>query len=158
MLMSGLGSDKLHVKYIGEATEKGPAFPRYYTLTHSDVTGELFLSIGTDYDKTSISGWYTRLMRDEVLAKYQEGEGGVELHVFCHVSGGLVVGTAGWRYRIFKYHLPDVLQAFRYGDDVFIRANPSFAKAPIRVHFKSKRRRYHKVEDLGILDDYLIKT
>ena len=156
--MASLDPGKLHVKIIGEATENGPTLPRCYTLTHSDATGELFLSIGTDYDKASISGWYTRLMRDEVLAKYKEGEGGVELHVFCHVSGGLVVGTAGWRYRIFKYHLPDVLQAFRYGDDPFIRANPGFAKAPIRVYFKSKSRRYHKVEDWGILDDYLIKT
>ena len=156
--MSGLNPEKLHVRYLGDATEEGPTLPRCYTLTHSDTTGELFLSIGTDYDRGAISGFYTRLMRDEVMAEYQKSDDGVELHVFCHVSGGIVVGTAGWRYKIFRYHLPDVLQAFRYGDDLFIRANPRFGKAPIRIYFNSTKKRYDKVEEWGIVDEYQMKT
>jgi len=66
---------KLQVKFIGEATATGPVSPRCYTLTHSDRTGHLFLSIGTRYDEAALSGWYTRLMRDEVMAAYQlDGE------------------------------------------------------------------------------------
>ena len=41
--------------------------------------------------RAQISGWYTRLMRDEVLAEWLEDEDGPALHVYCHVSGGLVL-------------------------------------------------------------------
>ena len=102
----------LHVTFASGATANGPLTPRRYTLTHSDATGDLFLTIGTEYDRVQIAGWYTRLMRDEVLAEWQAGEPPV-LHVHCHVSGGLVFGTAGWRASIFRQHMPMVLQAFR---------------------------------------------
>lgn len=39
--------------------------PRAYTLTHSDRTGDLFLSIGPKHDEAQVAGLYTRLMRDE---------------------------------------------------------------------------------------------
>jgi hypothetical protein len=154
--MAGLNLEKMHVKYIGEATAKGPLSPRCYTLTHSDSTGDLFLSIGTVVDKEAISGCYTRLMRDEVLAEYRFEREIPELHVFCHVSGGLAFGPAGWRYRIFRYHLPGVLEAFRYGDADFIEVNSAFDQGSVRVHFRSSRPRFHRIEDWGTLADYKI--
>jgi hypothetical protein len=155
--LASLNLKKLHVKFIGESTSDGPCLPRRYTLTHSDQTGDLFLSIGTEFDQRAISGWYTRLMRDEVLAEYQLEGDAPSLHVHCHVSGGLVFGFAGWRYQIFKYHLPGVLEAFRFGDAAFIRANPSYDQASIQVHFHSLRPRYRRVEAWGSLQDYKIR-
>jgi hypothetical protein len=67
--MTRLIPEKLHVKYLGGAAVDAPIAPRFFALTHSDSTGDLFLSIGSDYDKTQTSGLYTRLMRDEVLAE-----------------------------------------------------------------------------------------
>jgi hypothetical protein len=154
--MPSLNLRKLQVKYIGISTPEGPSIPRRYTLTHSDQTGDLFLSIGTTYDQNAIAGWYTRLMRDEVLAEYRLEGAEPILHVHCHVSGGLVFGFAGWRYRIFVYHLPGVLEAFRYGDTAFLSAHPCLEQAPIRVHFHSIRARYRRVEDWGSLQDYKI--
>ena len=95
--MSRLQPGKLHVRLGAGLTAEGPAMPRRYTLTHSDTTGDLLLAVGLDYDRRQISGWYTRLMRDEVLAEWREDDDGPALHVHCHVSGGLVFGTAGWR-------------------------------------------------------------
>ena len=67
--------------------------PRGYTLTHSDQTGDLFLTIAESYNLAQISGWYPKLMRDEVLGEWQVGEApGLYLH--CHVSGALVLGPA----------------------------------------------------------------
>jgi hypothetical protein len=149
--------EKLHLKYTGGSDYQGPTNPRRYTLTHSDKTGDLFLSIGTEYDQEAISGWYTRLMRDEVLAEFLIEDKGPELHVYCHVSGGLVVGSASWRYQIFKHHLPDVLQAMRYGDAGFFQANPQFDFSPITIHFHSTRRKYNRIEDWGLVRDYIIK-
>ena len=68
--MSQLNPQKLQVKFAEGITPYGPVIPRAYTLTHSDSTGELFLTVGLQYDHRQISGWYTRLMRDEVLAEW----------------------------------------------------------------------------------------
>jgi hypothetical protein len=104
--MSRLDPGKLHVRFAAGVAAEGPLTPRRYTLTHSDSTGDLFLTIAPEVDQKRISGWYTRLMRDEVVAEWQEGEEGAALHVFCHVSGGLVFGSAGMRYGIFQREMP----------------------------------------------------
>lgn len=39
---------KLHVKHVVRIGPIDPISPRRYTLTHSDITGELFLTIGPD--------------------------------------------------------------------------------------------------------------
>ena len=44
-------------------TEPQPPAPRRYTLTHNDITGQLNLSIGCNYNTDQVSGWYTRLIR-----------------------------------------------------------------------------------------------
>ena len=73
--MSRLLPGKLHVSFQQNVRPEGPATPRRYTLTHSDSTGDLFLTIGAAYQEEQIAGWYTRLMRDEVLAEWQTIQG-----------------------------------------------------------------------------------
>ena len=68
--MSRLDPARLSVRFRDRATAEGPVLPRRYTLTHSDATGKLFLTIEMDYDREQIDGWYTRLVRDEVLAEW----------------------------------------------------------------------------------------
>jgi hypothetical protein len=152
--VSRLNPAKLHVHHLRDTGERSPLIPRRYTLTHSDATGDLFLAIGPDYDEDAVSGFYTRLMRDEVLAEWQESERGPSLHLYCHVSGGLAFGPAGWRYRIFQHELPLVLEAMRHGDAPLYRAHPTLDDAPIWVHFRSSRRRYQLTERWGTPADY----
>ncbi len=114
--MSRLNPAKLHVRWGRGVTPQRPVAPRRYTLTHSDATGDLFLTIAADYDRKQVTGLYTRLMRDEVLAEWGEKDGRSVLHVHCHVSGGLCVGAARFRDAIFQHELPLVLEALRYGD------------------------------------------
>lgn len=153
--MSRLNPEKLHVRFAPGAAPEGPLMPRRYTLTHSDVTGDLFLTIGPDYDRRQIAGWQTRFMRDEVLAEWLEEE--VErpaLHVHCHVSGGLVFGSAGMRDAIFRRELPLVLEAFRLGDQRLFHTHPELDRAPVRVHFHAARARYDRIETWGVPADY----
>jgi hypothetical protein len=152
--VSRLNPDKLHLRFLPGADERGPVAPRRYTLTHSDATGDLYLTIGPDYDRDAISGWYTLLMRDEVLAEWGRSEQGPSLHLYCHVSGGLAFGPAGWRYRIFQHELPLVLEAFRFGDAALYHAHPALDHAPIWVHFRARQRRYQRTERWGIPADY----
>jgi len=65
--MTYLNPNLLHVEFIDGVNETAPVTPRAYTLTHSDFTGELFLSIGKEFNFSQIEGIYTRLMRDEDL-------------------------------------------------------------------------------------------
>jgi hypothetical protein len=152
--MRRLKPEKLHVRFVAGVTPEGPPTPRRYTLTHSDLTGELYLSIGPDYDRRQIAGWYTRLMRDEVLAEWREEEDCPALHVHCHVSGGLIVGSAAWRDVIFQRELPLVLEALRYGDRGLFETQPALERAPVYVHFHATQARYNRTERRGVPADY----
>ena len=152
--MKRLNPDKLHVTYLTGTSPESLSLPRRYTLTHSDITGQLFLSIGNQYDTKQISGLYTRLMRDEVLAEFAREEDGLVFRVYCHVSGGFVFGTAKWRYNIFHSELPLVLEAISYGDRTLFEQNPKLDNAPVLIYFKSSDRRFDKVENWGTMTDY----
>ena len=153
--MSHLNPQKLHVDFMEGTFPNGPMSVRAYTLTHSDSTGDLFLTIGAVYNRPQISGWYTRFMRDEVLAEwFFEQQPG--LHVHCHVSGGIVFGTPGWRKAIFRRHMPMVLEAFRYGDRQFISAHPELNDAEVWVHFHARQERQKQIESWGRLANFTI--
>jgi hypothetical protein len=152
--MGRLNPEKLHVDYLAGVTAAGPTMPRRYTLTHSDRTGDLFLSIGSDYNHKQISGWYTRLMRDEVLAEWLDDQDQVALHVYCHVSGGIIFGRASWRKSIFRREMPLVLEAIRHGDQAFFAVHPELETAPILVHFRLSSHDHSETEEWGTLADF----
>jgi hypothetical protein len=155
-MMTRLIPEKLHVKFLPGITPESLVTPRYYTLTHSDTTGDLFLSIGPSYDIKQISKLYTRLMRDEVLAELTKDSNQLVLDVHCHVSGGLVIGRAKWRYGIFCAELSLPLEAIRYGDKVFFEQNPELDQTSVLVHFNSTNNKYNKIEKWGTVADYRI--
>lgn len=152
--MDHLNPEKLHTRFMNGTTSVGPRYPRRYTLTHSDSTGELFLTIGPQYDQKQISGWYTRFMRDEVLAAWKIHKEEMVLHVHVHVSGGLILGSAKWRDKIFRRHMPLVLEAFRYGDRELVKKYPKLEEAPILIHFHAPTPKHALVETWGTLGDY----
>jgi hypothetical protein len=140
-----LDSEKLRVSYLAGVRPDGPLTPRRYTLTHSDRTGRLYLTIGPDYNVKQMSGLYTRIMRDEVLAEWKV-DNNPSLNVHCHVSGGLAFGKASWRDKIFRQELPLVLETFRYGDRFLFESHPRLDDAPIWVHFESTSPSYRRSE------------
>jgi hypothetical protein len=93
-----------------------------------------------------------------VLAEWSRDENGMALHVYCHVSGGLVFGSAEMRDAIFRRELPLVLEAFRYGDRGLFEALPGMDQWPIWVHFLAGTRRYNRVERWGVPADYRIEV
>jgi len=152
--MERLNPNKLHVSFENGIASDTLVVPRRYTLTHSDRTGELYLYIGGEYNREQISGWYTRLMRDEVLAEINRDATGPALHIYCHVSGGFVIGTAGFRFRIFQSELTRVLEAFRFGDRKLFEANPELDELPVTVYYTSRDARYNTTEPMGKMGDY----
>ena len=140
---------KLHVTFSPGTTAHDLQFPRRYTLTHSDLTGELFLTIGAEYDRKQIGGIYTRLMRDEVLAELISENGQPILHVYTHVNGGIVFGTAQWRYDILHHHMSMVLEALSQGDQNLFASNLVLENTQIIVHFSANHKKYNKIEEWG---------
>lgn len=53
--MAHLNPQKLHVTFMDGVRADGPHIPRAYTLTHSDTTGDLFLSIGQPHNHANES-------------------------------------------------------------------------------------------------------
>ncbi len=153
--MKRLKPDKLRTTYLARAGPKHLSLPRRYTLTHSDRTGTLFLSIASEFNKKQTTGLYTRLMRrDEILAELSGEIDSLSLSVYCHVSGGFVIGTARWRYNILQSRMRLVLEAIRYGDRVLFENHPELDSTAVPVHFKSTDRRFNKVENWGTLIEY----
>lgn len=153
--MSNLDKEKLHVSCKESLEPEKEFIPRKYTLTHSDKTGDLFLTVDCDYDYEQISSLYTRFMRDEVVAEWKKDQDQYRLHVYVHVSGGLVFGWASMRYRIFQHHMPLVLKTIRNGDYRLFELFPELDQSPIFIHFESNRKKYNKIERFGILKDYI---
>jgi hypothetical protein len=152
--MQRLNPKKLHVTYLTGAPPDELIVPRRYTLTHSDITGNLFLSIGSEYDTKKTARLYTRLMRDEVLAELTHNIDNFTLKVYCHISGGFVLGSAKFRSSIFRSELPLVLEAIRYGDKALFEKNPVLDHIPVYIHFHSDKRLYNVIEQWRTLADY----
>jgi magnesium dechelatase len=154
--LTRLDPDKLQVRFEGVQPDV-MTLPRRYTLTHSDKTGDLYLTISREYDHKQISGFYTRIMRDEVLAEWQTEQDTLVLHVHCHVSGGFVFGTASLRESIFRRELPLVLEAIRHGDRELAAKDPNLDQAQILVHFNKSKPETCKTEPWGHLGDYKLQ-
>jgi len=152
--MKRLDPGKLNVTYLTGTTPEHIDLPRRYTLTHSDRTGMLFLSIGSEFNMKQTAGLYARLMRDEILAELSGEQGSPSLNVYCHVSGGFVIGTAKWRYGILQSEMPLVLEAIRYGDRILFEHQPELDSAAVLVHFRSTSSRFNKVENWGTMLQY----
>ncbi|NHJ38907.1 MAG: hypothetical protein FK731_02660 [Asgard group archaeon] len=152
--MNYFNPKKLHTSFETDLTNEIDFLPRKYTLTHSDRTGDMFLTIGKKYDKEKISKFYVRFMRDEVLGEWKKIDGNYELHLYVHISGGLIFGWAGMRDKIIRNHLPMVYRVIRYGDNELFKKIPQLDDCPLYVHFKSNRKRYNKIERIGLMKNF----
>jgi hypothetical protein len=143
-----LNPNKLHVTFEG-ITSIEPIVPRFYTLTHSDETGELFLDIGLDYKYSKIGA-----LRDEVLAHWMVFKNNYIFSAYCYVGGEEGIDSAGIRYSIFKKELPLALEAFRYGDRKLFSSYPALKEAIIYICFDSIYPYYNRIENFGVFSDY----
>jgi len=145
-----LNPDKLHVEFKSDVTMTEPTVGRKYTLTHSDITAELFLTIGLEfaYDKVSA-------MRDEVLAEWRSINDFLFLLVYVYVDGQLLPEASAVRNTIFRRELPLALEAIRYGDKAFFEAHPDLDNAPIWIYFNSTTPEYKGLENWGTPADYI---
>lgn len=141
--------EKLFVDFKNGITNTGSAVPRAYTMTHSDETADLFVTIGSVYDSEKITE-----KRDEVLGEWVKEDGEYKVKVYVHVDGQNGEKETAIRNEIFRREMPLALSAIRYADKEFFKENSTLDKAPITVYFNSIYEKYNKKEDWGVFEQY----
>ncbi|MDF2486171.1 MAG: hypothetical protein K0R46_2339 [Herbinix sp.] len=147
--MSRLNQDKLSVEFRDGVTVTEPITFRRYTLTHSDLTAELFLTIGLRYAFDKIN-----TMRDEVLGEWIKSHDGYLYHLYLNIDGQFDTESAQVRNYIFRRELPLALEAIRYGDRELFNTYPELDYSPIIVFFLSSIPQYNVIEDWGTMHLY----
>ncbi|MCL7749578.1 staygreen family protein [Halalkalibacter alkaliphilus] len=144
---------KLTTNLIPPATFVQPIQGRKYTLTHSDITGELFLDIGTNYNYKAID-WD---MRDEVLAEWQIDQlNRVSIVGKAHVDEGqFTKEQSKFRYNIFRKEMSTALKGMFYGDKKFLTNYPTLLNAPIYIMYTSIYPEFNHTIYYGTPRDYL---
>lgn len=152
--MSEFNPEKLSVTYLPPTSVFSPLDARKYTLTHSDNTGQLFLSIGCHYDLDKLDA----SMRDEVLAEWVRVMGQYTLSGKVYISGGeFDKNLSKVRYMIFKKEMPLALAAIVNGDQGFFSYFPWLLDAPIYIAFESVHPDFQGIHYFGTPRRYMLK-
>ena len=143
--------DKLKTTFIEPITQYGPIEYRKYTLTHSDDTGMLFLTIGNEYNYAEIN----QDLRDEVLGVWKVYYNSYILFLYIYV-GDYDYEKALYRYNTFKSHMNDAIKAIIYGDRELLNQYPNLINTPIYVKFDSSIPMFDNYEFYGYVKDYIV--
>ncbi len=147
--MRRLNPEKLYVEFRPGVAITEPVVGRKYTLTHSDMTADLFLTIGIQFAYDKINA-----MRDEVLAEWRTNNGFPFLFGYVYVDGKFGPAVSVVRNTIFRRELPLALEALRYGDRGLYDSHPALDNAPIWIHFDSTNPEFNRFENWGTPNDY----
>ncbi len=150
--LNNFNPEKLYVVYKEGITATEPVIPRRYTLTHSDLTGDLFLTIGIHYAWDNITP-----MRDEVLGEWKQFGCSLYYCVYLHIDQGQYSeNVSAKRNKIFRRELPLALKAIRYGDRFFFNAHPNLDQATILINFMSIYPQFASQERWGTFHSFSI--
>lgn len=140
--MSSFNPANLSVTFIPPVTAYKPVEKRKYTLTHSDGSGDFFLTIGYCYDGNCINP----MLRDEVLAEWVPQMGQYVLRGKVYVSGGeFDERYSKIRFLIFKRELNKALTAIVYGDRELYQNYPWLLDSPIYIQFDSNYQSFNRM-------------
>lgn len=149
--MNKFNPERLSVEYRDGITATEPVISRHHTLTHSDNTGELFLTIGTQFAWDKVNND----MRDEVIGEWKTNGYYIYYNAYVMVNKeGQDFNTAMRRYEVFRRELPLALTAIRYGDRFIFDVYPALDNGLIIVNFISTYPQLYKQEIFGTFSSY----
>lgn len=147
--MRELNPQKVFVQYRDIMKPYEPIMGRLYTITHSDITAELFVFVAANYAEDQITK-----MRDEVRVAWNSYKEGIALIGSVIVDGNGVIGNAYIRNKIFYNEMPTALQALRQADRFLFDEEPNLDNTPVFIHFISNNPIYDKTYDFGVIGIY----
>lgn len=149
--MNKFNPERLSVEYRDGVTATEPVISRHHTLTHSDDTGELFLTIGTQFAWDKVNND----MRDEVIGEWKTNGHCIYYNAYVMVNKeGQDFNTAMRRYEVFRRELPLALTAIRYGDRFLFNVYPALDNGLIIVNFISTYPQLYKQEIFGTFSSF----
>lgn len=150
--MSKFNPSNLRVTFLPPVTPFKPVDERKYTMTQSDETGELFLTVGYCFDESCVDPNF----RDEVFAEWTPQMGQYVLTGKVYVSGGeFDEQYSKIRFMIFQRELKTALTSIVYGDRAFYQYYPWLLDSPIYIQFESVYPLYHQMLYYGTPRQYL---
>ena len=147
--MKKINPAKVFTEWRNGVTDTYPISGRKYTMTHSDKTGNLFVTIGSNFAEDKISK-----LRDEVRLQYIIIDLMPILYGEVFVDGMGIPGNPPVREAIFKKEMPTALQAIRYADDALFSAYPELDQTPVFIQFISSNPDRNKLYDYGTIGEY----
>lgn len=147
--MGELNPQKVFVQYRDRMKPYEPILERKYTITHSDLTAELFVFVAQHYAEDQITE-----IRDEVRIVWEQNHSGLYLMGSVILDGEGVVGNTNLRNSIFLNEMPIALQALRQADRFLFDNEPTLDDAPVYILFSSSDPNYNMIYDFGIIGDY----
>jgi hypothetical protein len=148
--MKELNPQKVFVQYRDIMEPNEPVQDRKYTITHSDITAELFVFIAIDYAEDQVTD-----MHDEVRVAWEENKSGLVLMGTVVVDGKDVKGNAKIRNKVFYNEMPTALQALRQADRFLFNKYPELDNSTVFIHFISNNPAYDKTYNFGIIGSYV---
>lgn len=143
--------DKLQTTFVYPITMYGPIKGRKYTLTHSDKTGMMFLTIANVYNYSAIN----QDLRDELLGTWSTYNGSYGLFLYAYVGNSDYFSSL-FKYGAFKSHMKLALQAIIYGDRELLEEYPDLTNSPIYLKFDSSIPIFDNYEFYGYVKNYII--
>ncbi len=148
--MDKLDPNKLIIDFKKGISKDGPISPRNYTVTHSDNTGDILITVAKDYDKGHVTD-----KRDEVYGRWCENGKNYVLCLHLNVDGNeRDKNKVAQRNRIFRDALPLAITAIRQGDLGLIKKHNKLDESDIFIKFNSRFDEFYKVEHWGKLKNY----
>jgi hypothetical protein len=127
----------------------GPVTKRKYTITHSDITAELFVFVAENYAEDQITS-----MQDEVRLAWMRYQDKLVLYGSVTVDDKDSEENTDIRNKIFYHEMHVALQALRQADRFLFDSIPDLDNAPVMLHFISSNPIYNKVYDYGVIGFY----
>lgn len=140
---------QVFVEYRDNISPTSPLDRRTYTMTHSDDSGDLFVTIGLTYAKDK-----TGPLRDEVYLTWQRLGNKNLLYGEVLIDGEGITSNVKGRYDIFRREMPLALQAIYIADAPLFEAYPELKETPILINFKSTNPMYNKLYSYGTIGEY----
>lgn len=147
--MRDLNPQKVFSQYRDTMKPYGPVMGRKYTITHSDISAELFVFIAEDYAEDQVTE-----MHDEVRVAWEQKDNKLDLIGSVVVNGEGVKGNSKIRNRIFYNEMPTALQALRQGDRFLFDKDTRLDNTPVFIHFISENPTYDKIYNFGVIGNY----
>lgn len=130
------------------------SLPRKYTNIHNDVTREILISVGKNYNKIMLSSPEAVKFETQIIGKWCHKDDKYNIILQAIVSTEKNPQTE-IRNTIICNELSLVLEAIGLAETALVKLNPKLSKTKIYVNFKSIDSKYDRVEYWGRLGKWL---